>query len=80
MATLWQDLRFAVRTFVRRPGMIMAAVVTLALGIGGSTTIFSMVKGVLLNTLPSPAAEQVVYVTEMDALGRQGRTSYENRR
>ena len=75
---LTQDLRFASRTFMRQPGMTLAAVATLALGIGGSTAIFSVVRGVLINTLSYTDGDRVVYVTETTAEGRQGRTSYEN--
>ena len=75
---LKQDLRFASRTFARQPGVILAAVTTLALGVGGSTAIFSVVRGVLINTLSYPDGDRVVYVTETTAEGRQGRTSYEN--
>ena len=75
---LRQDLRFASRTFARQPGVILAAVATLALGVGGSTAIFSVVRGVLIKTLSYPDGDRVVYVTETTADGRQGRTSYEN--
>jgi hypothetical protein len=59
---LVQDVRYSVRTLRRSPAFAVAAVATLAIGIGATTAIFSTVNATLLRPLPYPAAEQLVDV------------------
>lgn len=62
LETLLQDLRYGVRTLRRSPGFAVTAIVVIALGIGTTTTIFSIVNAVLLRPLPYPDRERLVFL------------------
>jgi predicted permease len=65
-STVLQDLTFAVRHFRRSPGFALTVVVTLALGIGATTAIFSLVDGILLRPLPFPDANRLVAIDTLE--------------
>jgi putative ABC transport system permease protein len=62
MDKLLQDLRYAIRSLVERPGFSVVAALTIALGVGGTTAMFSVVDAVLLRPLPYPDSERLVMV------------------
>jgi putative ABC transport system permease protein len=73
---LARDLSYAIRMLARRPALALATVLTLALGIGANTAIFSVVNGVLLAPLPYPAAARIVTIEEAQPDRKPGRTGY----
>jgi len=76
--TLSQDLRFGARILVKSPGFSFVAILTLALGIGANTAIFSVVNGTLIKPLPYEESERLVFVAEQAASGGQAPVSYPN--
>ncbi len=75
--SLSSDSKFALRRFVRVPAVTAVAILTLALGIGGTTAIFSVVNGVLLHPLSAPEPERLLFVTEASATSQGMGLSYE---
>jgi putative ABC transport system permease protein len=66
LETLWQDLRFGARMLLKKPGFTLIAVITLALGIGANTVIFSFVYRMLIQPLPYTNAERLAVVSQVN--------------
>ena len=66
MQTLLQDLRYAVRQLRKSPGFTLTAIITLALGIGANTAIFTLVQGILLRSLPVADPSRLYRIGDTD--------------
>jgi putative ABC transport system permease protein len=66
MSSLWNDIKYAVRTFARNPGFTIAMIVILALGIGANSAIFSVINAVLLRPLPFDEPDRLVMIWQTD--------------
>jgi predicted permease len=74
----WRDVRVGARLLRRTPGFTAAAVLTIGLGSGAATAVFSVVHGVLLRPLPYPESDRIVRLYQLDQNGRRGNVSQLN--
>ena len=78
MNSFWQDVRYGFRVLTKNPGFTAVAVLTLALGIGANSALFSVVNGVLLNPLPFPSPNELVAAYSRTGTFQESSISYPN--
>ena len=78
MDTLFRDIRYGVRNLAKQPGFTLIVLLTLGLGIGASTAIFSVVNSVLLRKLPYQHSERIVAIQELNKEGKRGQVTSAN--
>src|SRR5262245_12317157 len=66
METVLRDVRFGLRMLLKNPGVAAAAIITMALGLGANTAVFSVVNGVMLKSLPFKDPDRLVFALETD--------------
>lgn len=70
MKTVWQDLRYTVRQLVKLPGFTLTAIVSMALGIGATTAVFSVVYAIVMDPYPYKAPDRMVHLRLLDSKGQ----------
>src|SRR5882762_5913015 len=79
METLFKDIRYGIRSLLKRPGFTTVVVITLALGIGANTAIFTVVDAVMLRALPVKDPQHLVFLSNPDRHGVNGGQETGNR-
>lgn len=69
MVTLWQDIRYGVRMLIKNPGFTVVTILTLAIAIGATSAIYSIVRTTILDSLPVPDADRLMFVESYNMKG-----------